>query len=162
MSSWDDIVEQHLVTEGHCSAGGLANAADCGFYAAAPVADGEGWRQIWSEEHEQEIQVDEGRFESRTIRESELLLNAITTATAPLGIWLGKTKYKLVQTDRDFEVAGRSVVLLFANRPKGGIHVCSTGTTVVVGVYNEDLGQTSGNCRRAVLKLAEYLLDNGY
>jgi len=160
MSSWDEIIEQQLVVDGSCSAAGLANAADCAFYAAAPVANEEGWSHVWSEEHDEDIQVDEDKFERKTVNEAHILSEALETGVAPLGLWLGKSKYKIVSRDGDFDVGGRSVVLLFANRPKGGVHIVSTGTTVVVAVYNEDLGQSSGNCRRAVLKFAEYLLEN--
>ena len=162
MSSWDEILEQQLISEGHCVAGGLANTSDCAFYAAAPMQDNAGWYKVWSEEHEQQVQVSEDKFESRKINESAILMEALSNGVAPLGLWFAKNKYKVVSRDADFEVNGKSVVLLFANKPKGGAHVVSTGITVVVGLYDEDLGQSSGNCRRAVLKLAEYLLDNEY
>ena len=162
MSSWDEIIEERLVATGYCIAAGLAKADDCGFYAAAPVADGKGWEMIWSEEYVQSIEVDIEQFESITINESSILLHALIEGRCPQGLWLGRNKFKVVQFDRDFELSGKSVTTLFASRPKGGLHVVSTGTTVIVGIYNEEVGQTSGNCRSSILKFAEYLLENGY
>lgn len=162
MSSWDEIVEERLVLSGQCVAGGLAKSDDCAFYAAAPVADGKGWEMIWSEEYVQSIEVDIERFEDVQINESSILLHALHEGKAPQGLWLGKSKFKVVQYDADFDMSGKSVVTLFATRPKGGVHVVSTGTTVIVGIYSEEVGQSSGNCRSSVLKFAEYLLENGY
>jgi profilin-like protein len=162
MSSWDEIVEERLVLSGQCVAGGLANGGDCAFYAAAPTADGKGWEMIWSEDHVESIEVDVETFADMTINESSILFHALATGTAPHGLWLGRSKFKVVQYDADFELSGKSVVTLFASRPKGGVHIVSTGTTVIVGVYSEEAGQSSGNCRSSLLKFAEFLLENGY
>ena len=162
MSSWDEILEQNVVSDGSCIVAGLANAADCAFYAAAPVANSFGWAGVWSEPHVQQIEVDVDRFENVQIEESRILHQALITGSAPHGLWLGKNKYKVVRLDTDFEVAGKAVRLLFASRPKGGVHIASTGTTVLIGVYSEERGQTSAAARQAVLRFAEYLLNNGY
>jgi profilin-like protein len=162
MSSWDEIIEQQLVQTGACYAAALANAPpDLAFYAAAPVANGEGWKHLWSEDHVQNVQVSEDRFEDVSISEAMILAKALMTGTAPNGVWLGKTKYKVVQRDPNFEIGDQRVVCLFVNRPRGGAHIVSTEKTVVVGLYNEDIGQTSGNCKRAVLRFVEYLVENG-
>jgi profilin-like protein len=162
MSSWDEILEQNVIVDGSCVVAGLANAADCAFYAAAPVANNLGWSGVWSEPHVQQIEVDIDRFENVTVHESVILHQALATGSAPYGLWLGKNKFKLVRFDPEFEVGSKGVRLLFASRPKGGVHVVSTGTTVVIGVYSEERGQTSTNARQAVLRFAEYLISNGY
>ncbi len=107
MASWDAILEEQLVSGGHCYAGGLANASDCAFYAAAPVAEGEGWKHVWSEEHQQDIQVDVDKFEKKRINENEILQHALETGSVSGGLWLGQSKYKLVQYDPDFDVNGK-------------------------------------------------------
>ena len=162
MASWDEIIEQQLVQSGACYAAALANAPpELAFYAAAPVADGEGWRHVWSEDHVQNVQVSEDAFDNINISEAAILAKALLEGAAPYGIWLGKTKYKFVQRDANFEVNDQRVICLFANRPKGGAHIAATEKTVVIGLYNEDAGQTSGNCKKAVLGFVEYLIDNG-
>ncbi len=162
MSSWDEIIEQQLVQPGSCFAAALANAPpELAFYAAAPMADGEGWKHLWSEDHVQQVQTSEDKFEDVNISESMTLSKALTQGSAPFGVWLGKNKYKIVQWDANFEIGDQRVVCLFVNRPRGGAHIVATEKTVVVGLYNEDLGQTSGNCKRAVLRFAEYLIENG-
>lgn len=162
MSSWDEIIDQQLVQSGACYAAALANAPpELAFYAAAPVINGEGWNHVWSEDHIQNVQVAEDRFEDAQISEAAVLAKALMEGSAPFGIWLGKTKYKIVQYDPDFEIGDQRVACLFANRPRGGAHIVATSKTVVVGLYNEELGQTSGNCKRAVLRFAEYLIENG-
>lgn len=162
MSSWDEIVEQQLVQPGACYAAALANAPpELAFYAAAPMADGEGWKHLWSEDHVQQVQVSEDKFEEVNISESMTLSRALTQGVAPYGVWLGKNKYKIVQWDKNFEIGDQRVVCLFVNRPRSGAHIVCTEKTVVVGLYSEDAGQTSGNCKRAVLRFAEYLIENG-
>ncbi len=162
MSSWDEIIDQQLVQSGTCYAAALANAPpELAFYAAAPVANQEGWQHVWSEDHIQSVQVSEERFDNVTISEAAILSKAITDGTAPYGIWLGKQKYKLVQRDANFDVNDQRVTCIFANRPRGGAHIVSTEKTVVIGLYNEDAGQSSGNCKRAVLRFVEYLIENG-
>jgi profilin-like protein len=162
MSSWDEIIDQQLVQSGTCYAAALANAPpELAFYAAAPVSNQEGWQHVWSEDHVENIQVSEDRYENIQISEAAILAKAITEGTAPYGIWLGKQKYKLVQRDANFEVNDQRVVCLFANRPRGGAHIVATEKTVVIGLYNEEAGQSSGNCKRAVLRFVEYLIDNG-
>lgn len=162
MASWDEIIEQQLVNSGSCFAAALANSPpELAFYAAAPVANGEGWKHLWSEDHVQSVQVSEDRFENVGISEASILSKALTEGNAPYGVWLGKNKYKIVQFDPNFEIGDQRVACLFANRPRGGAHIVSTEKTVVVGLYNEELGQTSGNCKRAVLRFVEYLIENG-
>ena len=162
MSSWDEIIDQQLVQSGNCYAAALANAPpELAFYAAAPIANQEGWQHVWSEDHVQSVQVSEDKFDNVTISEASILATAITTGSAPYGIWLGKTKYKLVQRDANFEVADQRVCCIFANRPRGGAHIACTEKTVVIGLYNEEAGQTSGNCKRTVLQFVEYLIENG-
>ena len=46
-------------------------------------------------------------------------------------------------------------------RPKKGVHIVSTGTTIVIGMYDEEQEQTSGNCKRVVLAFAEYMKSLG-
>lgn len=162
MSSWDEIIDTQLVQSGSCYAAALANAPpELAFYAAAPVANQEGWQHVWSEDHVQHVQVSEDKFSDMTISEAGILATAITEGKAPYGIWLGKHKYKLVQRDANFEVNDQRVVCIFANRPRGGAHIVSTEKTVVIGLYNEEAGQTSGNCKRAVLRFVEFLIENG-
>jgi profilin-like protein len=162
MSSWDEIIDQQLVQSGSCYAAALANAPpELAFYAAAPVANQEGWGHVWSEDHVQSVQVSEDNFADVTISEAAILAKAITEGTAPQGIWLGKQKYKLVQRDGNFEVSDQRVICIFANRPRGGAHIACTEKTVVIGLYNEEAGQTSGNCKRAVLRFVEFLIENG-
>merc|ERR1711998_591026 len=107
-------------------AGGIANKADCVYYAAAPV-EGE-----------------EGRVSG--------------------GVWIGKKNYKCVQMEDNVELEAGSVNWRFAaiSEPKGGAHIVATGSTVIVGLYQEDKQQSSGNCKNAVMAFAEYLLGAGY
>jgi profilin-like protein len=162
MSSWDEIIDQQLVQPGSCFAAALANAPpELAFYAAAPVANGDGWKHLWSEDHIQSVQVSEDKFENVSISEAGILSKALVEGVAPHGVWLGKNKYKIVQYDANFEIGDQRVVCLFVNSPRGGAHIVTTEKTVVVGLYNEELGQTSGNCKRAVLRFVEYLIENG-
>jgi len=52
--------------------------------------------------------------------------------------------------------------MLFCQRPKGGVLICSTGSQIVAGFYDEEKGQNAGNCKKAVADFAVYLKGIGY
>lgn len=161
MSSWDEILHQQLVQPGACFAAALGNAPpELGLYAVAPPTSG--WSHILAPDHVEQIQVDTDQFSAVNISEISTIKAAIMEGRVPHGIWMGKTKYKLVQYDPSYEIANTRTVCIFANRPKGGAHIICTPKTVIIGLYSEDLGQISGNAKRAVTRFAEYLVENGY
>ncbi len=58
MASWDEIIDQQLVQTGACYAASLGNVPpELALYAAAPVANGDGWKHVWSEDHVENIEV---------------------------------------------------------------------------------------------------------
>jgi len=120
--------------------------------SATPLAD----------DHQQDIMQEDGSTKKETINESTTLKEAVTKGKCSKGLWLGGKKYSVVQYDAEFESGDATYVCVFANRPKEGVHICSTGSQVVVGFYSEEKEQTSGNCKRVVLACAEYLKSMGY
>lgn len=159
---WDTVVQQWLVDPGACTAGGLANQSDCAFYAAAPVEGEAGWSAIYKDPHEELIMQEDGSEKPTTITESETLAKAVAEGRCPGGLWLGGNKYTCVQFERDMEIAGNQCMWVLAIRPKAGVHIIATGTSVAVGMYSEEAGQSSGNCKNHVIAFAEYLVGAGY
>merc|ERR1711988_1348922 len=98
-----------------------------------------------------------------TINEGWQLKQLVDGAKSPPGgIWFNKTKYTVVQCDKSFEMGESTYFWAFCSKPKGGAHVVSTGSQIVVGFYAEEKGQSSGNCKKVVLAYAEYLKGIGY
>eukprot|EP00746_Dinoflagellata_sp_MGD_P160820 gnl/MRDRNA2_/MRDRNA2_87747_c0_seq1.p1 gnl/MRDRNA2_/MRDRNA2_87747_c0~~gnl/MRDRNA2_/MRDRNA2_87747_c0_seq1.p1 ORF type:complete len:166 (-),score=48.73 gnl/MRDRNA2_/MRDRNA2_87747_c0_seq1:147-644(-) len=160
---WDAILQEWTVDTGYCYAGGLANAEDGAFYAAAPVEGEAGWGLIYADDEEKEILQEDGETKKKEmISEAATLLEALSTGRAKKGLWLGGEKYSVVQYDKEFESGDATFTTVFANRPKKGVHIVSTGSQVAVGFYDESKEQTSGNCKRVVLAFAEYLKGAGY
>jgi len=162
-ASWDTTVEEWLVSEGYCYAGALAQVEDWKMYAAAPVANEEGWGYVSKEDHEEEVLQDDMSMKQMTINETDCLAAAVKDGTAPPGgFWLGGLKYNITVFDDKFECGDNTFTCVFANRPKKGVHIVSTGGQIVCGFYDEEKSQTSGNAKRTVIQFADYLKNLGY
>merc|ERR1712066_883496 len=91
------------------------------------------------------------------------LKSAIETGKKPeWGFCLGGYKYNITKHDPAFEDGDCTFATLFAQRPKMGVFVASTGSQIVAGFYSEEKGQSPGNCKKAVLAFATYLKSIGY
>jgi len=111
---------------------------------------------IYSDPHEiQQLQEDGETKVPVTVTESALLLQCVEEGRVAGGLWIGKKNFKCVQQEDNVELEAGSVNWRFAA-------IVSTGSTVVVGLYQEDKSQSSGNCKNAVMAFAEYLLGAGY
>jgi len=162
-ASWDTTVEEWLLSEGYCYAGALAQVEDSMMYAAAPVANEEGWGHVHKEDHEEDCLQDDMSTKKMTIKESACLAQAVKDGKAPPGgFWLGGLKYNLTGFDDKFESGDNTFTWVFANRPKKGVHIASTGGQIICGFYDEEKSQTSGNAKRTVIAFADYLKGLGY
>eukprot|EP00448_Togula_jolla_P040902 CAMPEP_0170621952 /NCGR_PEP_ID=MMETSP0224-20130122/28870_1 /TAXON_ID=285029 /ORGANISM="Togula jolla, Strain CCCM 725" /LENGTH=167 /DNA_ID=CAMNT_0010948235 /DNA_START=69 /DNA_END=572 /DNA_ORIENTATION=- len=162
-TSWDKTIEEWLLADNVCYAGALAQVADFAFYAAAPVEAEAGWGFVYKEDHEEEVLQDDMSTKKKTISEALCLSEAVTKGKAPEGgFWLGGLKYQITQYEPEFEIGDNKFVCVIAARPKKGVHIVSTGSQVIAGFFDEEKGQTSGNCRKVVTAFAEYLKGIGY
>jgi len=169
VSSWDAILEEWCVGTGHITAAALAQIEDFQFYAAAPVEGDGGWNMLYKDDHEEEIlQNDESKIPV-LIKESATLKEAVETdlkVSGPPknGLWLGGEKYKVIQRDPEFESGSggdMKFTWVLATRPKKGLHILSTKKSVLVCMYDEEKGQTSGNCKHHAILMADYLVNEG-
>eukprot|EP00931_Biecheleriopsis_adriatica_P102015 TRINITY_DN7704_c0_g1_i4.p1 TRINITY_DN7704_c0_g1~~TRINITY_DN7704_c0_g1_i4.p1 ORF type:complete len:193 (+),score=62.18 TRINITY_DN7704_c0_g1_i4:66-581(+) len=165
--SWDNTIEEWLISEGYCYAGGLAQLEDGAFYAAAPQADEKGWGFIFKEEYEESVLQDDGETEKKLpIQEAEGLKTLAETCKAPPpakgGLWVGGKKYRVTKTDEKFESGDATFKLIQTAVPKGGMVVAVTQNQIVAGFFDEEKGQNNGNCTKAVVAFAEYLVGLGY
>ena len=161
---WDATLEEWITQEGMCSAGGMAQVTDGAFYAAAPAAEEAGWAKIFAPAASHKVLQEDGVTEKdESVDESWQLKQLIETSKKPYGgMFFGGEAYKVVQVDKDFEMGESSYWWCFCSKPKGGVHLVSTGSQVVAGFYSEEKGQSSGNCKKTVLAFAEYLKGIGY
>uniref|UniRef100_A0A7S2ANW7 Profilin n=1 Tax=Alexandrium andersonii TaxID=327968 RepID=A0A7S2ANW7_9DINO len=161
--SWDQTVEEWVISEGYCVAGALAQCADGAFYAAAPVAGEAGWAHVFKEDHEEDILQDDDTTKKVTICEATSLLETITNGKAPpTGLWLGGLKYTVTRYEPEFESGDYTLVVISAARPKKGVHLVSTGSQILACFYDEEKSQSPGNAKKAALAFAEYLKGIGY
>lgn len=154
---WSNFLKQWLVDPGYCVAAGLAPTDTGFFYAASPS-----WDAVWWENHVEMILQDDDSELPMQINETSCLLEALQSGTAPLGLWLGGNKYKVIQRDANFQSGDYTYTWLFGKRPEMGVHIVSTGSTIVAGIYDEGQQQTSGNAKHGVVAVAEYLAQSGY
>merc|ERR1712217_643668 len=103
---------------------------------------------------------------SRTVmvNETECLLHLVKEKKYhEKGLWFGGNKYRMVRTDQE-SIAELETSIYFANRPKKGAVVIPTNTQIVVALYDEEqaASQNGGNCKKAAMAFAEYLIQSGY
>ncbi|KAI3447057.1 hypothetical protein Pfo_003722 [Paulownia fortunei] len=70
---------------------------------------------------------------------------------APTGLFLGGTKYMVIQGEPGAVIRGK--------KGSGGITIKKTGQALVFGLYEEPV--TPGQCNMVVERLADYLIDQG-
>eukprot|EP00747_Dinoflagellata_sp_TGD_P162200 gnl/TRDRNA2_/TRDRNA2_179541_c0_seq1.p1 gnl/TRDRNA2_/TRDRNA2_179541_c0~~gnl/TRDRNA2_/TRDRNA2_179541_c0_seq1.p1 ORF type:complete len:171 (-),score=38.95 gnl/TRDRNA2_/TRDRNA2_179541_c0_seq1:100-612(-) len=165
--SWDNTIEEWILYEEgkYAFAGALAQIGDGQLYAAAPVKDQAGWGFVYKEDHEEEILQEDGETTKKvTINEAKCLKALVDTGKVPAeGLWIGGQKYSVTQSDLAFESNdGVTLKVFMANRPKMGVHIVATDTQIVLALYDEAKGHTSGNCKRYTVQFAEYLKGLGY
>mmetsp|Transcript_75187 Transcript_75187/g.178683 ORF Transcript_75187/g.178683 Transcript_75187/m.178683 type:complete len:167 (+) Transcript_75187:111-611(+) len=162
--SWDAQLQEYMIDSEQCIAAGLAQLEDGAFYAAAPVAGEAGWGIIYKEDHEEDILQEDGETTKKvTITESTTLKATIDNLKAPPeGLWLGGNKYRITKTDAKEESGDYTFKWVQGNYPKHGVHIVATNTQIIVGFYDEEKGQTSGNCKKATVDFAAYLASIGY
>ncbi|CAE7895732.1 Pfn [Symbiodinium necroappetens] len=162
-ASWDQTLDEWLISEGYCYAAGMAQLEDGNFYAAAPVAEEAGWGFIYKDDHEEMIMQDDMTEKKMTINEGTALkFLADNHKAPPTGLWFGGEKYAVTRVDKNFESGDASFVFIFAAKPKKGVSVAITKSQVICGFYDEEKGQVGGNCTKAVVAFAEYMVGLGY
>merc|ERR1711874_625480 len=161
--SWDAQLQEYLVKAdlNLCTAAALAAEGDCVMYAAAGNDGENGWKTIWADPHSQEIVQDDGETKkSMTINETECLKGVLAEDRDKLksigGVWFGGQKFTFTQSKEE-EQGENTYKWRFCAGQKKGVHIVSTGGQVVVGYYEEEKGQTSGNCKKGVMDFAVYL-----
>ncbi|KAF8400922.1 hypothetical protein HHK36_014225 [Tetracentron sinense] len=70
---------------------------------------------------------------------------------APTGLYLGGTKYMVIQGEAGAVIRGK--------KGSGGVTVKKTTLALIIGVYDEPL--TPGQCNMIVERLGDYLIDQG-
>ncbi|KAH7647587.1 sporozoite antigen [Cryptosporidium bovis] len=163
MSDWDTIVKEWLIDTGSVCAGGLCSTSDGALYAAS-IDEGDAWQTLVREDHEENVVQADGVTEApEMINDQSTILQAITEGVAPKGVWIGGNKYKIVRVEKDFQQNDASVHVIFCTKPQGGCFIVDTQNgSAVIAIYDESKEQSSGNCKKVALQLAEYLVSQGY
>nr|XP_010925517.1 profilin-1 [Elaeis guineensis] len=71
---------------------------------------------------------------------------------APTGLYLGGTKYMVIQGEPGFVIRGK--------KGPGGVTIKKTNQALIIGIYDEPL--TPGLCNMIVERLGDYLVDQGF
>ncbi|MBA0626118.1 hypothetical protein Godav_003840 [Gossypium davidsonii] len=95
---------------------------------------------------------------------------------APTGLYLGGTKYMVIQGEPGAVIRGKKVTcrccleylivswlysehLSFKFQGPGGVTVKKTNQALIIGIYDEPM--TPGQCNMVVERLGDYLIDQG-
>eukprot|EP00405_Crypthecodinium_cohnii_P009527 CAMPEP_0206443358 /NCGR_PEP_ID=MMETSP0324_2-20121206/14318_1 /ASSEMBLY_ACC=CAM_ASM_000836 /TAXON_ID=2866 /ORGANISM="Crypthecodinium cohnii, Strain Seligo" /LENGTH=167 /DNA_ID=CAMNT_0053911273 /DNA_START=72 /DNA_END=575 /DNA_ORIENTATION=- len=161
--AWDSTVQEWLVDEGQCVAGGLGDPATGMLYAAAPVAGEEGWGLLYKEPYEQMLAQEDGSEKPEKIDEAAIMIEICQGKRPKQGLWIAGEKYTITRQEED-EVEGKPVKVTIAGRPKKGVVIYTTDASLIVGMFDEAkvATQNIGNCRKVVAAFTEYLVQAGY
>ncbi|CAJ1368293.1 unnamed protein product [Effrenium voratum] len=161
--SWDATLDEWLISEGFCYSAGMAQLEDGAFYAAAPEKDEAGWGFIYKEDHEQMITQEDMTEKKMTITEATSLKYVADNLKAPpTGLWLGGQKYSVTRVEKEFQVNETTFTYIFANRPKKGVAIGITNSQIICAFYDDEKGQTAGNCTKVLAAFAEWMKNTGY
>ncbi|KAI8531027.1 hypothetical protein RHMOL_Rhmol11G0105900 [Rhododendron molle] len=70
---------------------------------------------------------------------------------APTGLYLGSTKYMVIQ--------GEAGVVIRGKKGPGGITIKKTNQALIIGIYDEPMAP--GQCNMIVERLGDYLIEQG-
>ncbi|KAF3659771.1 Profilin-1 [Capsicum annuum] len=130
--SWQTYVDDHLMVD--LEGGHLSAAAILGF-------DGSVWAQS----------SDFPKFKPEEI--TNIMKDFDEPGfLAPTGLFLGGTKYMVIQGEPGAVIRGK--------KGSGGITIRKTGQALIFGIYEEPV--TPGQCNMVVEKIGDYLADQGY
>ncbi|KAE9464507.1 hypothetical protein C3L33_03595, partial [Rhododendron williamsianum] len=144
MSAWQPYVDDHLMCEieGHY----LSSAAIIGH-------DGSVWSQSPT-------------FPQIKPEEVTAMMNdfAEPGTLAPTGLYLGGTKYMVIQGEPGAVIRGKkvmnSLLILVSLLGPGGVTVKKTNMALIIGIYDEPM--TPGQCNMIVERLGDYLIEQSY
>merc|ERR1712150_85334 len=147
-----------------CTAGALAQKADCAFYTACPTAGEAGWAIVFKDDHEEDILQEDGETTKKVkITEAETLKFVVENFKAPpQGLWLGGIKHTVARFEKEQTHDDVTVGYIFAARKKGGCHIYICETQVLCVFFDEEKGQTMGNCNNTALEFAKWFKGEGY
>ncbi|KAH7657615.1 Profilin protein [Dioscorea alata] len=130
--SWQTYVDDHLMCE--IDGQHLTSAAIFG-------NDGSLWAQSES-------------FPQVKPEEINAIMNdfAEPGSLAPTGLFLGGTKYMVIQGEPGAVIRGK--------KGSGGVTVKKTNLALIIGVYDEPMAP--GQCNMVVERLGDYLYDQGF
>ncbi|MQM18430.1 hypothetical protein Taro_051421 [Colocasia esculenta] len=143
--SWQTYVDEHLmcdVGDGHT----LTASAIIGH-------DGSVWAQ--SETFPQLLPNDMTAFPKDELKPEEVsgIMSDFAEPghLAPTGLFLGGTKYMVIQGEPGAVIRGK--------KGSGGVTIKKTGQALIIGVYDEPVAP--GQCNMVVERLGDYLIDQG-
>ena len=146
--SWQDYVDTQLVATGQVSQAALLGVSDAGVWASTP--------DFMPRGYDATVTAEDGSESTVTVNEASDIVNFMATGTKPTaGLRINGDKYMVLRTLPD-------PMTVYGKKPKGGICITKTAQCIIVGVYDEDAGQTSGGCNLAVENLGDYLRNAGF
>lgn len=159
---WCELIDEWMVRPKHVVACALAKTSDGAVFAAA-CAEGDPVEKVYKPAYEKDIPQEDGADIATKIDESSILKTTASTLRAPIGLWIGGTKYKVVRSESDCDHGDHNFKTVFCARPRGGCCLVITpGGLIIVALYSEDQGQSSSSARTAALNFGEYLAGHGY
>ncbi|KAL4390757.1 hypothetical protein AHAS_Ahas03G0177000 [Arachis hypogaea] len=150
--SWQAYVDEHLICD--IEGNQLTSAAILG-------QDGSVWAQS-------------SNFPQFKPEEITAIMNdfAEPGSLAPTGLYLGGTKYMVIQGEPGAVIRGKKILCVFicmfgletlAFAPiiqgPGGVTIKKTNQALIIGIYDEPM--TPGQCNMVVERLGDYLIEQG-
>lgn len=163
VEEWNALIHEWMIAKGRVYICGLATTKDGAVFAAACAEGDDPVSPVYKSNYEMPLPQEDGSEKMTPIDEPQTIVTAAKTLRAPIGLWVGGQKFKVVRSEEALDHGEHTFRCVFCAKPKGGLHMVVTPKgTIILAIYNEDKGQQGADAKGAALDFAEYLANNGY
>lgn len=162
VEEWCQLIHERMIANNSCCVCGLAQIKDGAVFAGA-CNEGNPVDKIYKPDYQVPMPQEDGTETMTFVNEPTIIKSAAENLRAPLGLWIGGQKFKIVQTEEAYDQGDFKFKTLFCAKPRGGCCVVVTaGGIIILAIYSEELNQSSAKAKTAALDFGEYLSANGY
>lgn len=131
-------------------------------WSVAPIDNEEGWSLFWKDNHEEDITQEDMSKKRVVIEEHEGLLEAVAGRSVPTGLWFGGERFSITSSTVD-DMFGTDTRIVLAVKARMGVCIVSPEDyMIILGMYDEERGQSAGGCMKACMVMAAALVSGEY
>ncbi|KAH9245161.1 hypothetical protein BASA81_015872 [Batrachochytrium salamandrivorans] len=154
--SWKDYVKNQLIDTLHVKEGAILSAEDGSLWASSPET-------FCPRAYLGTVMDESGAEHDELINEAANLAEVARTLKKPrAGLRINHQKYMIVRSMERGSLDDGLRTIFFKRPGGGGGTLCVTNQCIIIGTFDELLGQSSASCTATVEHLGRYLKQNGF